>query len=176
MFRFAIPLAFTLATALSAQTPLFPLKDVRAGMQGVGRTVFSGSRIDEFQVEILGVLDNIGPKQSLILARLSGGPLEHTGVLQGMSGSPVYIDGKLVGAVAMAFPFAKDPIAGIRPIEDMIKVGAAAGTPLQRASLGHRAVSIGDPDLTQAFAKPASAAVGQSRLVDIATPLSFGAT
>ena len=174
MFRFAIPLAFTLATALSAQTPLFPLKDVRAGMQGVGRTVFSGSRIDEFQVEILGVLDNIGPKQSLILARLSGGPLEHTGVLQGMSGSPVYIDGKLVGAVAMAFPFAKDPIAGIRPIEDMIKVGAAAGTQLQRASLGHRAVSIGDSDLTQAFAKPASAAVGQSRLVDIATPLSFG--
>ena len=140
----------------------------------MGRTVFSGDRIDEFKVEILGVLDNIGPKQSLILARLSGSPLEHTGVMQGMSGSPVYIDGKLAGAVAMAFPFAKDPIAGIRPIEDMIKLGAAAGPPLRRASLDHHAVSIGDPDLTRAFAKPASAAVGQSRLVDIATPLSFG--
>jgi hypothetical protein len=174
VFRFAVPVVFALSAALSAETPLFPLKDVRAGMRGLGRTVFSGSRIDEFQVEILGILDNIGPKQSLILARLSGGPLEHTGVLQGMSGSPVYIDGKLVGAVAMAFPFAKDPIAGIRPIEDMIKAGAAAGQPLQRASLPGRAVPFGDPDLTQAFAKPASAAVGQSRLVDIATPVSFG--
>jgi hypothetical protein len=174
VFRFAIPAVLALSTALCAQTPLFPLKDVRAGMRGVGHTVFSGSRIDEFQVEILGILDNIGPKQSLILARLSGGPLEHTGVLQGMSGSPVYIDGKLVGAVAMAFPFAKDPIAGIRPIEDMIKAGAAAGPLLQRASLAGRAVPFGDPDLTQAFAKPASAAVGQSRLVDIATPVSFG--
>ena len=93
-------------------------------MHGVGRTVFSGNRIEEFQVEILGVLDNIGPKESLILARLSGGPLEHTGVMQGMSGSPVYIDGKLVGAVAMAFPSAKDPIAGIRPIEDMVRAAA----------------------------------------------------
>jgi hypothetical protein len=92
------------------------LKDVRAGMHATGRTVFSGDRVEEFQVEILGVLDNFGPKESLILARLSGGPLEHTGVMEGMSGSPVYIDGKLAGAVAMAFPFAKDPIAGIRPI------------------------------------------------------------
>jgi SpoIVB peptidase S55 len=174
VFRFAVLALFALSAALSAQTPLLPLKDVRAGMRGVGRTVFSGNRIDEFQVEILGILDNIGPKQSLILARLSGGPLEHTGVLQGMSGSPVYIDGKLAGAVAMAFPFAKDPIAGIRPIEDMIKVGAAAGAPLQRASLDRRPVPFGDADLTQVFAKPASAVVGQSRLVDIATPVSFG--
>src|SRR4051812_49701292 len=90
-------------------------------MHGTGRTVFSGNKIEDFQVEILGVLDNIGPKESLILARLSGGPLDHTGVMQGMSGSPVYIDGKLIGAVAMAFPFAKDPIAGIRPIEAMVR-------------------------------------------------------
>ncbi len=90
-------------------------------MRGVGRTVFQGDRIEEFQVEILGVLDNYGPKESIILGRLSGGPLDHTGVLQGMSGSPVYIGGKLVGAVAMAFPYAKDPIAGIRPIEDMMR-------------------------------------------------------
>src|SRR5204863_7354147 len=121
---FAAPAVLALAAALSAQTastPLFPLKDVRAGMRGTGRTVFSGDRVEEFQVEILGVLENFGPKESLILARLSGGPLEHTGVMQGMSGSPVYIDGKLAGAVAMAFPFSKDPIAGIRPIEEMIR-------------------------------------------------------
>src|SRR5579864_3230820 len=99
-------------------------------MRGTGRTVFAGGRIDEFQVEILGVLDNFGPKESLILARLSGGPLEHTGVMEGMSGSPVYLDGKLVGAVAMAFPYAKDPIAAIRPIADMIRPASTlASTP-----------------------------------------------
>ncbi len=101
-------------------------------MKGIGRTVFNGSRIDEFQVEILGVLDNAGPRQSIILARLSGGPLAETGVLQGMSGSPVYIDGKLVGAVAMAFAFAKEPIAGIRPIEDMLQAGGTYGARPQR--------------------------------------------
>src|SRR6476469_10996444 len=100
-------------------------------MRGTGRTVFSGNRIEDFQAEILGVLDNFGPKESLSLARLSGGPLEHTGVMQGMSGSPVYIDGKLVGAVAMAFPFAKDPIAGIRPIEEMLRVNDSGTTPPQ---------------------------------------------
>ena len=71
-------------------------------MRGVGRTVFSGSQVEDFQVEILGVLDNAGPKESLIIARLSGGAIDRTGVMQGMSGSPVYIDGKLVGAVAAA--------------------------------------------------------------------------
>src|SRR5207253_10196912 len=118
--RFTVLAAFALAAALSAQTNFFPLKDVKPGMRGTGRTIFSGAQVDEFQVEILGILNNIGPKESLILARLSGGPLEHTGVMQGMSGSPVYIEGKLVGAVAMAFPFSKEPIAGIRPIADML--------------------------------------------------------
>src|SRR5260370_37300908 len=93
--RLVVLAALALAAALSAQTALFPLKDLKPGMRGTGRTVFSGNKIEDFQVEILGVLDNIGPKESLILARLSGGPLEHTGVMQGMSGSPVYTDGKL---------------------------------------------------------------------------------
>jgi hypothetical protein len=173
-----VPAVFALAAAASAQTRFLPLKDVRAGMRGVGRTVFTGNRIDEFQVEILGVLDNIGPKQSLILARLSGGPLEHTGVMQGMSGSPVYIDGKLVGAVAMAFPFAKDPIAGIRPIEEMLKVGSGRAGAVQRAGvqpgIPGTPISLGDRDLTHVFAKPEALAAGESRLVNIATPLSFG--
>lgn len=98
----------------------FPLKDIRPGMRGVGRTVFQGNRIEEFQVEILGVIENAAPQQSIILARLSGGPLAQTGILQGMSGSPVYIDGKLAGAVALGFPFSKEPIAGIQPIEQMV--------------------------------------------------------
>src|SRR6266571_1122499 len=101
---------------------LLPLDQVRPGMTGVGRTVFEGTRIDEFQVRVLGVLENaIGPKQSVILARLDGGPLDKTGMIAGMSGSPVFIDGKLVGAVAYAFPFGKEPIAGITPIGDMIE-------------------------------------------------------
>ena len=113
--------------AAGAESPFFPLRDIRAGMHGTGKTVFSGDTIADFDVEILGVLENVGPKQSLILGKFSGGPLEHTGVMQGMSGSPVYIGGKLIGAVALGFPYSKDPIAGIRPIEEMIAAGAATG-------------------------------------------------
>jgi hypothetical protein len=103
--------------------PLFPLSEVRAGLRGVGRTVFEGDKVEDFQVEILGVLKNaVEPKSSIILARLSGGPLEKTGVIAGMSGSPVYVDGKLVGAVTMSFPFAKEPLAGITPIEEILQV------------------------------------------------------
>jgi hypothetical protein len=145
-------------------------------MHGTGRTVFTGNRIEEFQVEILGVLDNIGPKESLILARLSGGPLAHTGVMQGMSGSPVYIDGRLVGAVAMAFPFSKDPIAGIRPIADMVKGSAATpSAPAQRAGNGAgRPVALADRDVIHALPKPEALLAGDSRMVDIATPINFG--
>lgn len=104
-------------------TPLFPIADIKPGLKGVGRTVFQGNRVEEFQVEILGILKNaLAPKRDLILARLSGGPLEKTGVIAGMSGSPVYIDGKLVGAVAIAFPFSKEPVAGITPIRQMLEI------------------------------------------------------
>jgi hypothetical protein len=110
-----------LLTAAPAPAQAFyPLKDVRPGLHGTGRTVFNTNRVEEFQVEILGLLENLTPKQTIILARLSGGPLAETGVLQGMSGSPVYIDGKLLGAIALGFPFSKEPIAGIQPIESMI--------------------------------------------------------
>ena len=99
-----------------------PVEELRRGMRGIGRTVFQGMRIDTFQVEILGVLRNaIGPRSDLILARLSGGPLSNTGVILGMSGSPVYVDGKLVGAVSYRVgAFAKEPIAGITPIAAMV--------------------------------------------------------
>ena len=108
--RLLLGIVLTLAAALvavaeqPAKVAFFPLKDVKPGMKGTGRTVFAGSKVEQFQVEILGVLHNVGPQQSIILARLSGGPLEKTGLLAGMSGSPVYIDGKLVGAVALSFP------------------------------------------------------------------------
>src|SRR5437899_5537960 len=134
--------------AASAAVAILPLADVRAGMHGTGRTVFTGDKVEDFQVEILGVLQNTGPKESLILARLSGGPLEHTGVMQGMSGSPVYIDGKLVGAVAMAFPFAKDPIAGIRPIEAMLRTSTSAAPP-SRVPTPAAALAFNERDLTR---------------------------
>ena len=121
----AVAMAFFTLPFLSGQTDVqfFPLSEVRPGLKGVGRTVFEGDKIEEFQVEVLGVLKNaIGPKHDVILARLSGGPLERTGVIQGMSGSPVYIDGKLLGAVALSFPFSKEPVAGITPIEEMLEV------------------------------------------------------
>lgn len=102
---------------------LFPLDQVQPGLKGVGKTIFQGNKIEEFQVEVLGVLKNaLAPKRDIILARLSGGPLEKTGVIAGMSGSPVYVDGKLMGAVALSFPLSKEAIAGITPIEDMLSV------------------------------------------------------
>src|SRR5882762_95539 len=138
---------------------IFPLREIHAGLHGIGKTVFSGSKIEEFQVEILGVLENVGPKQSVILARLSGGPLEKTGVMQGMSGSPVYINGRLVGAVALAFNFAKEPIAGIRPIEEMLAInGQPAG-----------AVQVARKDVPLAAGSESQS----NRLIEIATPISF---
>lgn len=98
--------------------------DIQRGMKGVGRTVFQGTRIDTFGVEVLGVLHNVfGPKSDMILARLSGGPMAQTGVIAGMSGSPVYIEGKLIGAVGYSIgAFAEEPIAGITPIGEMMTV------------------------------------------------------
>lgn len=151
----ALPLYLTLGLMVPGlypvlgQNAVFPLKEIRPGMKGVGRTVFAGSQTEEFQVEILGVMENIGPKQNVILARLSGGPLAHTGVMQGMSGSPVWIGGRLVGAVALAFPYSKDPIAGIRPIEEMLAVAPARA---------ERRVAV---------------RLGESELREVATPVSF---
>ncbi len=146
------------AQVATGQLAIYPLRDIRAGQHAIGKTVFSGSKIEEFQVEILGVLQNVGPRQSIILARLSGGPLAQTGVMQGMSGSPVYINGRLVGAVALAFNFSKEPIAGIRPIEEMLAVGDAPAQP------GPRKVASNVVSNVESFA---------SKLIDIATPVSF---
>jgi hypothetical protein len=106
---------------------ILPLDQVRPGMVGIGRTVFEGTKIEEFKVTVIGVLENVGPKQSMIIARLDGGPLEKTGIIAGMSGSPVYIDGKLVGAVAYGFPFSKETIGGITPISEMIDATRTGG-------------------------------------------------
>src|SRR5438094_592237 len=93
--------------------------DVRPGMKGQGRTVIKGTKIESFDAEVLGVMKNTSPGRDMVLCRLSGLDLEKTGVIAGMSGSPVYIDGKLLGAVAFAWPYGKEPIAGITPFAQM---------------------------------------------------------
>ncbi|HEY7445007.1 MAG TPA: SpoIVB peptidase S55 domain-containing protein, partial [Vicinamibacterales bacterium] len=123
---------------LPAATEFMPIDQVKPGMVGVGRTVFEGSKIEEFKVHVLGVIRNvIGPRRDLILARLEGGPLATTGVIAGMSGSPVYIDGKLVGAVSYSLgQFSREPIAGITPIAEMIE---ATSTDAKRPPMAQRA-------------------------------------
>ena len=138
-------LLFALSTSLAlfvvslpAAPPYYPLDQVKPGTVATGYTVWQGDNIEEFKVHIIGVLRNvIGPKRDLILAKLEGGPLAQTGVIAGMSGSPVYIDGQLVGAVSYSLgAFSKEPIAGITPITEMIDA-ATLDTP--RAPMGTRA-------------------------------------
>ena len=119
----AVAGSLTLAS-LPGATERMPIDEVRPGMTGVGVTVFDGTNRAEFKVTVLGVLRNsMGPRRDLIVARLEGGPLAETGVIQGMSGSPVYINDRLVGAVSYSLgSFPKEPIAGITPIDEMIEV------------------------------------------------------
>jgi len=117
----ALLLAVLYWTPLPATSTLMPVADIKPGMVGTGRTVFEGTDLQEFKAQIIGVLHNVqGPQRDLILARLDGGPLAKTGVAAGMSGSPVYIDGKLIGAVSYSIgSFPTEAIAGITPIAEM---------------------------------------------------------
>lgn len=127
-------LAFSAGPALSpslsdirAQAPataeILPLSQVHAGMQGYAYTIFAGDQVEKFDLEVLGVMpDFLGPKQSIILVQLKGPKVEHTGVVAGMSGSPVYLDGKLAGALSLKLGvFTKEPIGGVTPIEDVLR-------------------------------------------------------
>lgn len=104
-----------------------PLDQVRKGMKGYGLTVFDGSKVEKFDVEIVGVLRNIGPDQDIILAKIDSPMVRRAGVIAGMSGSPIYLDGRIIGALAYGWQFSKEPIAGITPIAQMLKI-ASAGT------------------------------------------------
>jgi hypothetical protein len=94
--------------------------DVHAGMKGHGQTVMKGTKVETFDAEVLGVLKNTSPGRDMVLCRLSGLDMEKTGVIAGMSGSPIYVEGKLLGAVAYAWPFGKEPIAGVTPFCQML--------------------------------------------------------
>ncbi len=188
---FGQPSAGSVSLANPEKAVFMPLSAVKEGMRGTARTVFRGSKPEEFNVEILGVVPGgIGPKQDLIVGRLSGGEAERTSVFAGMSGSPVYIDGKLVGAISYSFAFAKEPICGITPIEQMIsifekKTGEASQNNEPRPiSFAELAANEWKPDLgsrSLAVSNVASVLAPNSRLAavagqsfqPIATPLTF---
>jgi hypothetical protein len=107
------------ARATPKQESYWEVEEIRAGMKGHGLTVMKGTTIEKFSAIVLGVMKNTSPGRDLVLCRLSGLDLEKTGVIAGMSGSPVYIDGKLLGAVAYAWAFGKEPIAGVTPFCQM---------------------------------------------------------
>lgn len=139
-FHLFLPLIlfYFLLAARYVEGQIMPLSEIRPGLKGTGKSVFSGTSVEEFNVEILGILENNQPRRNWIVARLTGRGLENTGVIAGMSGSPVYIGGKLIGAVAFSYSFAKEAIAGITPIEEMLEIQQKPGA--QRTNLN--AVSL----------------------------------
>src|SRR4249919_1858156 len=118
-----------------------PVSEIHAGMHGVAYTVFQGTKPESMGVEVLGILRNAnGPKGDIILVRLSGEKAEYTGVVAGMSGSPVYLDGKLAGALAFRIgEFSKEPIAGVTPIADMLEIDSLDRKPtVEQTTVGSR--------------------------------------
>jgi len=166
----------TLAAAVPApSTSFFPLSQVHRGLHGTAYTVFEGTQPEAMEVEILGVLHNaIGPHQDMILARLHGPKPEYSGVVAGMSGSPVYIDGKLVGALAYRIgEFSKEPIAGITPIGEMLEVRDESHD--AELSAGKRGLGIRDQGTELRAQSSASSAqdLNTADVRPIETPLVF---
>jgi SpoIVB peptidase S55 len=128
LFAFVSPLLIPNVSAQSNE--ILPLDQVRPGMPGYAYTIFAGDQVEKFDLEVIGVLPNfLGPRQSIILVQLKGPKVERTGVVAGMSGSPVYLDGKLAGALSLKLGiFTKDPIGGVTPIEDVIHPPAQANS------------------------------------------------
>src|SRR5437879_10612616 len=128
---YSLLLSFATFAQTSKSVETIPVSQLHAGMHGVAYTVFEGTKPEAMQVEVLGVLKNAnGPKGDVILVRLGGKKAEYTGVVAGMSGSPVYFDGKLAGALAFRIgEFSKEPIAGVTPISEMLEINAMDRTP-----------------------------------------------
>jgi len=181
------PATVTVSSSGPNASKFLPVSEVREGMRGIAKTVFRGSTPEEFGVEILGVLPGaIGPQQDLIIGRLlAGGPAERTAVFAGMSGSPVYVNGRLVGAISYSFPFSKEAICGITPIEQMISifentrpVKTASSEPLA-LSFAELASALWSPEKLSPASTISSvtdsklASMTGGSLQPIATPLTF---
>jgi hypothetical protein len=148
----------------------FPLRDVKPGLKGVAYTIFEGDRVEKIDLEVIGVLHNaVGPKLDVILVRLLGDKVQQTGVVAGMSGSPVYFDGKLAGALALKLGnFTREAIGGVTPIDDMIEIEKP---PVVSSSATAPSASIPTRvDVPEEFAARAAVGSGQF-LVPIETPL-----
>jgi hypothetical protein len=179
--------------AATDQPPILPLAEVKPGMRGVAYTIFAGDKIEPFDVEVVGILPNLmGPKQSIILVQLHGDKAEHTGVVAGMSGSPVYVDGKLMGALSLKFGvFVKEPLAGVTPIEDILSIPTGDSSAPKNLSVRSTTVDNAQPadtisgtaSLPSATESPrypvpskwaqAAGAYGDAFLEPIAAPLVF---
>jgi len=163
--------------------PTIPVNQIHAGMRGVAYTVFEGVKPEAMEVEVLGVLHNVnGPKGDVILVRLHGQKVEYTGVVAGMSGSPVYLDGKLAGALAFRIgEFSKEPIAGVTPIADMLEINALDRSPAEESAavkpaLNNVAGKTGAPDEISALPGSVQDGAGSgfaNYLKPIETPLVF---
>src|SRR6202453_965766 len=175
-FAFNLLLSF----AAQAETPkpveTIPVEQIHAGMKGVAYTVFQGTKPESMDVEVLGVLKNAdGPKGDVILVRLGGTKAEYTGVVAGMSGSPVYLNGKLAGALAFRIgEFSKEPIAGVTPIAEMLEISALdrnpASAPIEATSAAHSPSKTASPGVANS---PSEHAAFTNYLNPIETPLVF---
>jgi hypothetical protein len=161
----------------AGDTPeIMPLSQIKPGMKGVAYTIFEGDQIEKMNLVVLGTLHNaLGPKQDVLLVQLIGEKVEHTGVVAGMSGSPVYFDGKLAGALSLKLgTFTKEAIGGVTPIENMLDVEKAAATPASSmpGATPTNPASIAESriPLPESYARQTSAGSGQF-LVPIETPL-----
>src|SRR6266481_3643617 len=164
---------------VSAQVPAtsnetIPVDQVQPGMQGYAYTIFAGDQVEKFDLEVIGVMPNfLGPKQSIILVQLKGPKVEHTGVVAGMSGSPVYIEGKLAGALSLKLGiFTKEPIAGVTPIADVLAGGGIPGPISGNAGGGALAQGPASNGLASEFSQRAGLQ-GGAELHSIETPLVF---
>jgi len=143
LFVFSLSLPTLVSAQSTPSQPTIPVSQIHAGMRGVAYTVFQGVKPEPMEVEVLGVLRNVnGPKGDIILVRLHGAKVEYTGVVAGMSGSPVYLDGKLAGALAFRIgEFSKEPIAGVTPIASMLEINALDRSPAEEAAATRPAVN-----------------------------------
>jgi hypothetical protein len=153
---------------------IFPLDQVKPGMTGVAYTIFAGDKIESFDLDVIGVMPNfLGPKQDIILVQLKGPEVEHTGVVAGMSGSPVYIEGKLAGALSLKLGvFAKEPIAGVTPIQNMLDANPPAAPASSNSSDAAPAAGL-HYNLPQEFAARVGTSDQADYLEPIAAPLIF---
>src|SRR3984893_4757179 len=165
--------------AQPAQNPkTIGVSQIRTGMRGVAYTVFEGVKPESMDVEVLGILHNVnGPKGDIILVRLHGQKVEYTGVVAGMSGSPVYFDGKLAGAIAFRIgEFSKEPIAGVTPIADMLEISALDRSPAEETSAVRPSINVVAGKTAEpgdASSLPSSSPDFANYLKPIETPLAF---